>query len=207
MGKKNLTRRTFVVGGAALVAGIGVGAVAKPCAAQANVLRPPGAVSEADFMALCIKCSRCISACPTDVLKPLGMEDGMLQARTPTLSYLAGSCTFCDECRIVCPTGAVGEVDPFAPETGRIGGAILHEDRCLAFLQSGSCGVCVDACPYEALSFDEGRKLVVDQEKCNGCGECVRVCPANVLTSFSGGEVRGIEVVTDKTLSEMGGQR
>ena len=37
MGKKNLTRRTFVVGGAALVTGIGVGAVAKPRAAQANV--------------------------------------------------------------------------------------------------------------------------------------------------------------------------
>lgn len=199
MSASNPTRRTFVVGGAALLASVAVGAGVRPFVAESDVLRPPGAVPEGEFMARCIKCERCISVCPTDVLEPLGIEAGILQARTPVLNFTSGSCTFCDLCREVCPTAAIGEVDPDAPATGRIGCAVLHEDRCLAFLETNSCGICVDACPYEALSFDAGRRPVVDEAKCNGCGECVRICPANVFTSFSGGKARGIEVVTEKT--------
>ena len=199
MSASNPTRRTFVVGASALIASVTVGAAARPFVAEADVLRPPGAVPEDEFMARCIKCERCISVCPTDVLEPLGIEAGILQARTPQLNFASGSCTFCDLCRQVCPTAAIGEMDPNVPATGRIGCAILHEDRCLAFLETNSCGICVDACPYKALSFDAGRRPVVDEAKCNGCGECVRICPANVFTSFSGGTARGIEVVTEKT--------
>ena len=154
MSANNPTRRTFVIGGAALVASVVVGAGVRPFVAEADVLRPPGALPEDEFMARCIKCARCIDVCPTDVLEPLGIERGPLQARTPMLSFANDSCTFCDKCREVCPTAAIGEVDPYAPDRGRIGAAILHEDRCLAFLETNSCGICVDACPYEALSFD-----------------------------------------------------
>lgn len=202
MSAKNPTRRTFVAGSAALLASVVVGASARPFVAEANVLRPPGSMPEGEFMARCIKCERCISICPTDVLEPLGIESGLLQARSPQLNFASGSCTFCDLCRQVCPTAAIEKIDPYAPAKGRIGCAILHEDRCLAFLETDSCGVCVDACPYEALSFDAGRRPVVDNAKCNGCGECVKICPANIFTSFSGGKARGIEVVTEKTLQE-----
>lgn len=199
MTEKNPTRRTFVMGGAALVASIVVGAGVRPFVAEADVLRPPGALAEDEFMARCIKCERCTSVCPTGIIEPLGVEGGLLQARTPTLSFVNDSCTFCDLCRQVCPTGAIDAVDAWAPDQGRIGCAILHEDRCLAFLETNSCGICVDACPYEALSFDAGRRPVVDETACNGCGECVKICPANVFTSFSGGKARGIEVVTETT--------
>lgn len=202
-----MSRRAFVVGGVALAAsaavGAGVGIGAK--AAQADVLRPPGSLPEDEFMARCIKCERCISVCPENVLRPMGIEGGFLRARTPELTYASGSCTFCDKCREVCPTAAIGSMDAETPEVGWIGIAVLHEDRCLAFPETGSCGICVDACPYEALSFDEKRQPVVDVSKCNGCGECVRICPANKLTSFSGGTTRGIEVVTKKAYSAMGG--
>ena len=204
MSAMNPTRRTFVIGGAAIVASAVVGAGIRPFTAQADVLRPPGALAEDQFMARCIKCERCISVCPTDVVEPLGIESGLLQARTPTLNFASDSCTFCDKCREVCPTGAIVEVDPFAPQQGRIGVAVLHEGRCLAFIETNSCGICVDACPYEALFFDESRRPVVDEAKCNGCGECVKICPANVFTSFSGGKARGIEVVTEKTFQTRG---
>ena len=102
-------------------------------------------------------------------------------------------------CGLVLVALAIDAVDAWAPDQGRIGCAILHEDRCLAFLETNSCGICVDACPYEALSFDAGRRPVVDETACNGCGECVKICPANVFTSFSGGKARGIEVVTETT--------
>lgn len=205
MSQLNPSRRTFVIGGVALVASVALGAGVRPLSAEADVLRPPGALPEGEFMARCIRCERCISVCPTSIVEPLGIEQGILQARTPTLSYADDCCIFCDECRVVCPTGAIGDVDPYVPERGRIGVAMLHADRCLAFLQAGSCGVCVPACPYEALSYDEGRRPVVDALACNGCGECVKICPANVLTSFGGGTARGIEVVTEKTYELMGG--
>lgn len=202
----NPSRRDFLLGGAALAAGAVLGVGVRPLAAEADVLRPPGSLAESDFMARCVKCERCISVCPTDVLKPMGVESGILQIRTPYVDYSNGSCTFCDLCRQVCPTEAIGFVDALAPEKGRIGVAVVHEDRCLAFVGAGSCGVCVEACQYGALSFDEQRRPVVEESLCNGCGECVRICPANVFTSFSGGKSRGIEVVTERTFRAQGGE-
>lgn len=200
------TRRTFVFGAAALAVGAVAGTAANPFTAQGDYLRPPGHVSEAEFMARCVRCDRCISVCPTDVLYPLGIESG-LGVRTPSVSFekVSNSCIFCDKCREVCPTQALEKIDPYAPAEGRIGGAVVWPDKCITFLTPGSCGVCVDVCPYEALSFDEERRPVVDLSKCNGCGECVKICPANVLTSFSGGEVRGIQVCTERQLQEWKG--
>lgn len=201
----NPTRRTFLTGAAAVVAGIAVGACCAPLAATADVLRPPGSLPEDEFMARCIRCERCISACPEDVLEPIGIEGGFA-VRTPQLNFASGACTFCDLCRQVCPTAAVQTADPERPDQGRIGVAVLHEDRCLAFVQTGSCGICVDACPYEALDYDSQRRPVVDSTRCNGCGECVKACPANVLTSFGGGQTRGIGVITDKLFQTLGGE-
>ena len=48
------------------------------------------------------------------------------------------------------------------------------------------------------------RIIEIDQEKCNGCGACVAVCPANVNTHFDGGQVRGVEIVTEKQFAREG---
>lgn len=184
-----------------------LGTAARPLVANAavDVLRPPGAVAEDEFIARCIRCQRCVTTCPTQVLEPMGIEEGIIHIKTPKLNFSSNLCTFCDECRQVCPTRAIGVVDPSAPLLGRIGVAVVQEDRCLALLESGSCGVCVDACPYEALSFDSERRPVVESTLCNGCGECVHICPANILRSFGGGTLRGIEVVTEKHFDELRG--
>jgi heterodisulfide reductase subunit A len=40
------------------------------------------------------------------------------------------------------------------------------------------CGLCVEACPYEARVMDyEQRVAVVDYALCQGCGVCAVVCP------------------------------
>lgn len=207
MAARNPSRRTFIIGAGALTASLALGAGVAPLIAEAALVRPPGSLPEASFMARCIKCERCVSVCPTDIVKPAGIESGPLQARTPVLDFSNDFCTFCDKCRAVCPTGAISAVDPWNPSSGRIGAAVVHENRCLAFLQAQSCGICIDACPYDALSFDEGRRPVVDEGRCNGCGACVAICPANVLTSFAGGSVRGIEVVCDRALARRGETR
>ena len=42
------------------------------------------------------------------------------------------------------------------------------------------CGLCVDACPVEAISL-ENDKVKVDAEKCVDCGQCVEECPNEAI--------------------------
>src|SRR3989339_35858 len=43
----------------------------------------------------------------------------------------------------------------------------------------GGCRVCVPLCPYQAISFDEQKKVaVVNEVLCKGCGVCASACPS-----------------------------
>ncbi|MFX1396391.1 MAG: hydrogenase iron-sulfur subunit [Promethearchaeota archaeon] len=44
----------------------------------------------------------------------------------------------------------------------------------------GLCGLCVKACPYNALSIEK-EKISIDKFKCKGCGTCVSVCPTDAI--------------------------
>lgn len=50
--------------------------------------------------------------------------------------------------------------------------AATNKDLCT------SCGACVTACPFSALSLEAG-SVVMDWEKCMGCGVCIDLCPGN----------------------------
>ena len=52
--------------------------------------------------------------------------------------------------------------------------AFVDQDTCI------SCGVCVDACPVQAIEMPE--KAIVDQEKCTSCEACVDVCPVQAIS-------------------------
>jgi ferredoxin len=43
----------------------------------------------------------------------------------------------------------------------------------------GTCGLCLDTCPFEALTLD--LTLLVDPVRCVGCGVCVPTCPSEAL--------------------------
>jgi len=43
------------------------------------------------------------------------------------------------------------------------------------------CGLCMEACPVNAISLDDGT-AVVDNDVCLGCGVCVRACHTGALT-------------------------
>jgi pyruvate formate lyase activating enzyme len=60
-----------------------------------------------------------------------------------------------------------------------------------------SCGLCIDACPNEALSFDDDNYITVDREKCTACGDCVEACPENAL------ELTGKEISVDELCEEL----
>lgn len=53
----------------------------------------------------------------------------------------------------------------------------IDPERC------SGCQVCVGMCPYQAIRFDEVRKVsVVEEALCKGCGTCVAACPSGVAT-------------------------
>ena len=186
----SLSRRSLVAGSALAAASFAVGGAAAALDGGATPLRPPGAQDEDRFRALCLKCDRCRSVCPQGCIRTGLLEDGLLNWRTPIMDFHRGLCDFCGRCEDVCPTEAVAGVDPIA---SRIGTAVIDEERCIAWIQ-GSCRVCVDACPYDALSADASGRPVVDEKRCNGCGVCEYRCPSNTYRSFAGGSKRGINV-------------
>jgi ferredoxin len=42
------------------------------------------------------------------------------------------------------------------------------------------CGDCVDTCPVEALSVENGKAQVNDE--CIDCGACVNACPSDAIS-------------------------
>jgi len=46
-----------------------------------------------------------------------------------------------------------------------------------------ACGVCITACPYDAISRDPENhlRMKVDHMACEGCGACVSACPTTAL--------------------------
>ena len=204
-----ISRRTLCLGIGASAVMLGLGAV-NLVPAQALV-RPPGAQDEAALMGGCIRCGRCMEACPHHVIVMQHMEDGILGARTPVMSFKADYCTGCAEenggvplCALTCPTGAIS-VAPGADATKIvIGIADIETEQCLAYRFAG-CKFCYDACPYDAIEMTAGKPHVI-ADRCNGCGACESVCVSLKEGSIhTGAKRRAIAVVPAS--GKKGGQR
>ena len=70
--------------------------------------------------------------------------------------------------------------------------AVIDEEHC------SGCKVCIDLCPYKAISFDEAKKVSrVNEALCKGCGTCVAACPA--------GAIKGRHFTTEEIMAEIEG--
>ena len=49
------------------------------------------------------------------------------------------------------------------------------------------CGVCVGACPVQAISIVAG-KAKINADKCVDCGKCAQVCPQDALYPGAGAQ-------------------
>ena len=173
------------------------GGVTKYAFGSELILRPPGGQDEDHFIATCIKCDRCRSACPLNCIAVANMNDGLLNARTPKMDYHKGYCNFCVDqskklCIANCPTGALKDFD-FEKEW--ISPAIIDTTLCIAYApEGGGCRKCVDVCIYGAITLDDYSRPLVDTSKCNGCGRCEYICPSNSYKRFSGIRKRAITI-------------
>lgn len=52
-----------------------------------------------------------------------------------------------------------------------------------------NCGLCIDYCRFEAISFIKG-KVVISEILCDGCKLCLRICPFKSITMNNNGKSR-----------------
>jgi len=144
-------------------------------------IRPPGALSEERFCAMCWRCGACVQACPTRIIVPDTGEHGPSSWLTPRVVFNRGHCLpQCVRCTQVCPSGALQSLRTAeAKQMHSIGVAEVAVSVC--WLTEGrECGRCVAVCPYDAIrvqtdGFDS--RVVVRREQCTGCGACEQECP------------------------------
>jgi len=82
-------------------------------------------------------------------------------------------CRHCDppECMLACPADAVQLDDR--------GVALVDDEACTR------CGTCEDACPHEAIFYNEVQDRYLKCDLCAGREEgplCIEVCPVEALT-------------------------
>ena len=171
-----LKRREVINGAVVGLAGLAVAPLAG-LAPQIQVLRPPGALPEAQFLQTCIACQECVRVCPSHGLRPVFLEAGLSGIGTPRLVPRQGGCSLnpsCpDLCAQVCPVGAIQKMEP---KDLKLGLAQVDRSLCLAWDQGVKCLVCVEACLVQAAVAYQGR-ITVDPQKCTGCGRCESGCP------------------------------
>lgn len=101
--------------------------------AKENRLRPPGAVDEKKFLALCIKCGQCLQVCPYHSIKLSDMAKGN-GVGTPYIDANERGCYACSAvpCVLACPSGALDHHCE-KPEDIHMGIAVLaFPNTCLA---------------------------------------------------------------------------
>jgi ferredoxin-type protein NapG len=178
-------RRDFLVKtrniGLAVLGGFAWSAYVDEAKANKLLLRPPGALSENDFLKTCIKCGLCVDACrnrDSNIIydekgKRVGTKEPILSLANPGENRPMGTpffiarqnpCFMCDDipCVPACPSGALDITSVTNKKTkkldinkAKMGLAVVHKESCIAYwgLQ---CDACYRACPLmgEALSID-----------------------------------------------------
>lgn len=176
-----------------------------------DLIRPPGSMSEDEFLEKCIRCGECMKVCPTNAIQPAMLEAGLeglwSPVIVPSFSYCEYKCMMCTQ---VCPTEAIRPLTLEEKQQVKIGLAHIDKNRCLPYAYARACVVCEEHCPLpeKAIWLEEttvlnsrGNKVIVKQphvnaELCIGCGICENKCPVSdqaAIRVTSVGETRNLK--------------
>ena len=151
----------------------------------------------------CVGCFACEVACKQQNNLPVGprlirvLPDGPREIDgRPQLRYKVEHCVQCSEplCEEVCPAGAIS--------TRPDGITVIDKDLCTG------CALCVEACPYGAMQFDDINSVAC---KCDVCVErlqqglqpaCAAACPSHCIHF---GEMEDIMELLGKEMAESAG--
>ena len=197
MAKKVQTdRREFIKYSTLGVLGLvlGGGAFVSPYLLEAETrLRPPGAVDEKEFLALCIKCGQCLQVCPYHSIKLSDIVKGH-GVGTPYIDASERGCYACNAvpCVLACPSGALDHSCEKAEDI-HMGIAVLENPQsCLAMSNTPVPANYLD----EMRAFTDSVNNVTELElqlleKMDGyagkeCTLCADICPIpNPLSAIS----------------------
>ncbi|NLD38580.1 MAG: 4Fe-4S binding protein [Desulfatiglans sp.] len=181
------TRRVFI----AIAAGLGLGLLAKKAGhaeSMNSLLRPPGAIKEAEFTALCLRCGNCVRACPSRIIHPDTGGSGVLGFFTPVIRFNKEYCNEnCNACTKACPSGSLQHLNLEQKNRYVIG--IARVDMSLCLWGISDCNTCIRACPFEAIKITWDEEAyesypAVNPIKCNGCGACEAYCPTGDIKAI-----------------------
>lgn len=152
-------------------------------------LTPPGSISLERFKDKCTGCQICVVRCPSQVLRPTGLEYGLDYMLKPRLAYISSYCNYeCTVCSDVCPTGAIKPLTVEEKTTTQVGIATFFKGRCVVNTEEKDCGACAEHCPTQAVHMVPYKGTLtipqVNPDLCIGCGGCESICPVRPMRAI-----------------------
>lgn len=142
-----------------------------------KIIRPPGALSEDQFLMKCTRCDKCTQACPYNAIFLVDQIHSGVLFKTPFIDPTHEACRFCEDmpCIKACDDNAL-VMESFA-EVKPIGLAIVQSEHCLV-TQGQYCDYCFNSCPHSlgAIKKTEAGLPEIDADICVGCGKCAYIC-------------------------------